>query len=121
MDRGEDGVSSPLPRSISVVPFADHLHDSLALPSSLAHRPPIHATSLSTHRADQGATGLGRAVPADLGGSRPSEPGSMAPGNGTFLTGGEDQTSPPFASSSQHRLLRPCPPWGCLKHRSSYC
>ncbi|CAO1940537.1 unnamed protein product [Urochloa humidicola] len=40
-------------------------------------------------------------VPADPGCSRPSEPGSAAPGNGTFLTRGEDQTPPPFASSSQ--------------------
>ncbi|CAN6177870.1 unnamed protein product, partial [Urochloa humidicola] len=59
-DGGEDGVSSPLQRSISVVPFADHLHDSAGPPflagtsSSYPHGP------LSTHRADQGGTGLGR-------------------------------------------------------------
>ncbi|CAN6176872.1 unnamed protein product [Urochloa humidicola] len=57
------------------------------------------------HPAPSG--GWDATVPADPGGWRPPEPGSAAPDNGTFLTGGEDQTSPPFASPAQSLATMP--------------
>ncbi|CAN6195207.1 unnamed protein product [Urochloa humidicola] len=97
MDGGEDGVSSPLQRSISTGPIVDHLHDSAGTPfltgaSSSYPRDPLSLLIART----RAARGWDATVPADPGGSRPSELESTAPGNGTFLTGGDDQTLPPF-------------------------